>query len=68
MNKDKIEKIKELVEEKQFEKIVRLDNNGKFINKDTKIELIENGEYLLITNFYSDGVTQSIKVKLKNKK
>lgn len=68
MNNDKLKKIQELLEEKEFEQIIRLDKNGKFINKDTKIELVENGKYLIFTNCYPDGVTQSIKVELKDKK
>ena len=67
MNIDELKNLKQQFEDKKFDKIVRLDNNGKFINKDTKIEIVENGEYVVFTNSYPDGETQSLKVKLKNK-
>ncbi len=67
----KNEKSKFILKEKSgnfdFENL-KLDENGKFINDKTKIEIDKEQGIVTFTNVYPNGETQKMTLKLKDKK
>ena len=66
-NKNNKYVLKEKSENFDFENL-KLDENGKFINDKTKIEIDKEQGIVTFTNVYTNGETQKMTLKLKDKK